>query len=60
MLDKMSQQGNMLQITEQDKNLQELNQEETGNLSEKRIQSNGSKDDSRSWRKKMEALMKKM
>ena len=52
MLDKMSQQRNMLQITEQDKNLQELNQEETGNLSEKRIQSNGRKDDSRSWRKK--------
>lgn len=48
----------MLQMTEQDKNLQELNQEEIGNLSEKRIQSNGSKDDSKSWRKKkMEALI---
>ena len=33
--DKMRQQKNMLQMKEQDKNLQELNEEEISNLSEK-------------------------
>ena len=45
----MRQQRIMLQMKEQDKNQQEqLNEEEIGNLPEKIIQSNNSKDDTKS------------
>ena len=46
---KMRWQRNMLQTKEKGKNLQDqINEKEIGNLPEKRIQSNDSKDDSRS------------